>query len=112
MVRLTVADLVDAQVFTILRELKAEWRPLQSITEEVLIFQEARNLVLVDEENRRTRFTKQYIDLVRRTFKDIEWYLSAPSKRESVGGMCLLIGIWPENHYLVLAPKKEKRPDK
>lgn len=104
----TIADLMDAQIFTVLKELKQEWLPLQDITEEILIFEEENDLILVGENKKRIRFDRQYVDVVRKKFKDAEWCLGAVSKRDKVKGISLLIGVMPENHYLILAPKRFK----
>ena len=107
----TIADLMDAHIFTIARVLKDEIRPLQTITEEILVLDEPENLILVGENGKRIRFDKRCVDAVRKKFKGVEWYLGALSKREKVKDTSLLIGIMPKNHYLLIAPKKEKRLD-
>ena len=104
----TIADLMDAHIFTITRVLKDGIRPLQIITEEILVLDEPKNLILVGENERRIRFDKRCVDVVRKKFRGVEWYLGAPSKREKVKDTSLLIGIMPKNHYLIVAPKKEK----
>ena len=108
----TIADLMDAHIFTIVRGLKDEIRPLQTITEEILVLDEPNNLILVGDNGKRIRFSKRCVDAVRKKFKGVEWYLGAPSKREKVKDTSLLIGIMPKNHYLIIAPKKEKQPNK
>ena len=108
----TIAEMIDAQIFTVVRGFKDELRPLQTITEEILILDEPDNLILVGENKKRIRFDKRCVDALRKKFKDVEWYLGAPSKREKVKDTSLLIGIMPMNHYLILAPKKEKVMDR
>ena len=108
MVNPTIADLMDAYIFTVLKELKEEWLPLQEITEEILIFEEGNNLILVGENKKRIRFDRRCVNVVRRKFKDAQWCLSALSKLEAVKDTSLLIGVMPKEHYLILAPKKEK----
>jgi len=112
MVNPTIADLMDAHIFTVVRGLKDEIRPLQTITEEVLVLDEPENLILVGENGKRIRYDKRCVDAVRKKFKGAEWYLGAPSKREKVKDTSLLIGIMPKNHYLIIAPKKKKQPYK
>lgn len=110
MTKPTIAALMDAHIFTVLKELKEGWLPLQDIIEEILVFEEENNLILVGENGKRIRFDRQCVDVVRKKFKDAQWCLAAPSKKSEVKGTSLLIGIMPKEHYLILAPKK--KPEK
>ena len=106
----TIADLMDFHIVAILRRLKGWMRPFQQITEEITILKEENNLTLVGENDKRIRFDRQAVAVVRRMFKGAEWALSAPVSTEGLEGLSLLIGILPKNHYLILAPKR--KPEK
>lgn len=106
MTKVTLAELMEGYVFAVQRELEDYFLPLQEIIEEINILDEPNDTFLASADGNRIRFNKQFLTLVRKTFKDAEWFLGQPSKIDCVKELCLLIGVLPQDHFLLLTPKK------
>lgn len=108
MVRILLAELMRLHVFAIKRNLKDRLYPIQTILEEITVLGDPDVIMFVSANGNRIRFNRYYVDVVKKTFKNAEWYLSAPMKKGKSIGLSLLIGILPNDHYLLLAPRTVK----
>lgn len=109
MTKATLADLIEEQVFEAKRKLPDWMYPLQWIKEEVTDFNQIVNIFLVTKEGTRMAYNREYVTLVRKTFKDATWFLSQPTKSEGAKGLCILVGVLPKDHFLLLSGKRFKK---
>ena len=103
--KITFNFLLESQVVAIRRKLKDWTKPLLEIKEEIYLPDWPRKVWLVAEDGIRVQFDREYIKRLKLTFKNVDWYLTQPSKKDP--NQKLLVGILPQNHYILLAPRRE-----
>jgi hypothetical protein len=103
MMVITLNDLITEGIFEIRRELADQYRPFQEITKEIVIYDKERQIVFVGKDGKRTVFDKRFVTLLKKKFKEAEWFLSAPCGKSRKDAR-VLVGVLEKEHYLILTP--------